>query len=183
MLAAGGSQLSPLRRLREGEGAASPKVLPVSGAASMQWLVTGDARPHRVLLETTLHCCPATVGSAEAWCCSMQTHLLPLPKPASLTAVHMSFLRGHSTSQTTTRTTKITGTSLVIQWLGLHLPTQCTGSIPGWGPKILHVSRPKNKIKQKQYCKIFNEDFKNSPYQNKTSKIKTTPTPCMHVSS
>ena len=59
----------------------------------------------------------------------------------------------------------------------------CTGSIPGWGTKIPHAPWLKNKIKQKQYCKIFNEDFKNSPHQNKTSKIKTTPTPCMHVSS
>ena len=35
------------------------------------------------------------------------------------------------------------------------------GSIPGWGAKILHASRPKNQnIKQKQYCSKFNKDFK-----------------------
>ena len=33
-------------------------------------------------------------------------------------------------------------------------------SIPGWGVKIPHVSRPKNKnIKQKRYCNKFNKDF------------------------
>ena len=35
------------------------------------------------------------------------------------------------------------------------------GSIPGWGAKIPHASRPKNQnIKQKQYCKKFNKAFK-----------------------
>ena len=34
------------------------------------------------------------------------------------------------------------------------------GSIPGWGAKIPHASRPKNQnIKQKQYCNKFNKDF------------------------
>ena len=38
------------------------------------------------------------------------------------------------------------------------------GSIPGWGAKIPHASGPKiQNIKQKQYCKIFNKDFKNGP--------------------
>ena len=38
-----------------------------------------------------------------------------------------------------------------------------SGSIPGWGARILHVSWPKktqNNIKQKQYCKKFNKDLK-----------------------
>ena len=35
------------------------------------------------------------------------------------------------------------------------------GLIPGRGAKIPHASRPKNQnIKQKQYCKNFNKDFK-----------------------
>ena len=38
-------------------------------------------------------------------------------------------------------------------------------SIPGWRAKIPHAQRPKNQnIKQEQYCKKFNKDFKNSPY-------------------
>ena len=38
------------------------------------------------------------------------------------------------------------------------------GSIPAWGAKIPHASGPKiQNIKQKQYCKIFNKDFKNGP--------------------
>ena len=59
------------------------------------------------------------------------------------------------------------GTSLVIQWLRLCLPMQGgAGSILGWGAKIPHASGPKNQnIKQKQYCNIFSEDFKNGPHQ------------------
>ena len=34
------------------------------------------------------------------------------------------------------------------------------GSIPGQGAKITHASWPEN-IKQKRYCKKFNQDFKN----------------------
>ena len=42
----------------------------------------------------------------------------------------------------------------------------CAGSIPGRGAKIPYASWPKNQnIKQKQYCKKFNEDFKNGPHQ------------------
>ena len=42
------------------------------------------------------------------------------------------------------------------------------GSIPGWGARIPHASRPKNQnIKQKQYCNKFNKDFKNGPHQKK----------------
>ena len=34
------------------------------------------------------------------------------------------------------------GTSLVVQWLGLHpSTTRGMGSIPGWGTKILHDAR------------------------------------------
>ena len=37
----------------------------------------------------------------------------------------------------------------------------CVGLIPTWGAKIPHASGPKNQnIKQKQYCNIFNKDFK-----------------------
>ena len=40
------------------------------------------------------------------------------------------------------------------------------GSIPGWGAKIPHASRPKyQNVKQKQYCNKFNRDFKNGPHQ------------------
>ena len=43
------------------------------------------------------------------------------------------------------------------------------GSIPGWGAKIPQDSRPKKtKYKQqKQYCRNFNKNFKNSPYPKK----------------
>ena len=42
------------------------------------------------------------------------------------------------------------------------------GSIPGRGAKIPHALGPKNQnIKQKQYCKKFNKDFKNGPHQKK----------------
>ena len=44
------------------------------------------------------------------------------------------------------------------------------GSIPGWGAKILW---PKNQsIKEKQYCKKFNRDFKNGPHEKNLQKIK-----------
>ena len=45
------------------------------------------------------------------------------------------------------------------------------GSIPGWGAKIPHASRPKNQ-KQKQYCNKFNKDFKNGPHQKKKNLKK-----------
>ena len=39
------------------------------------------------------------------------------------------------------------------------------GLIPGWGAKTAYASESKNlKIKQKQYCKNFNKDFKNGPH-------------------
>ena len=44
----------------------------------------------------------------------------------------------------------------------------CVGSIPDPGAKIPHALGPKNQnIKQKQYCKKFNKDFKNGPHQKK----------------
>ena len=47
------------------------------------------------------------------------------------------------------------------------------GLIPGQGTKIPHASQPKNQYtKQKQYCNIFNKDFKNSPHQKKKSLEK-----------
>ena len=47
-------------------------------------------------------------------------------------------------------------------------------SIRGWGAKNPHTSWPKNQnMKQKQYCKKINKDFKNGRYQNKKSLKKT----------
>ena len=44
-------------------------------------------------------------------------------------------------------------------------------SIPDWGAKTPHASRPKDQtIKQKQYCNKFNKDFKNDPCQKKKKK-------------
>ena len=50
----------------------------------------------------------------------------------------------------------------MVSWLRFCFPVQgFVDSIPGWGVKIPHVSRPKTKnIKQKQYCKKFNKDLK-----------------------
>ena len=42
------------------------------------------------------------------------------------------------------------------------------GWIPGLGTEIPHASQPKNRnIKQQQYCKKHNKDFKNGPYKKK----------------
>ena len=47
------------------------------------------------------------------------------------------------------------------------------GSIPGQGAKILHASQPVNQnIKQKQYSKKFNKDFKNGPHPKKKTLEK-----------
>ena len=58
------------------------------------------------------------------------------------------------------------GTSLVVQWLRLHLPMKRgVGSIPGWGVKIPHALwLKKQNIKQKQYCNKFNKELKNGPH-------------------
>ena len=50
------------------------------------------------------------------------------------------------------------GTSLAVQWLGLHLPVRGgVDSIPSGGAKISHAlrqkSKHKQKITQKQHCK------------------------------
>ena len=64
------------------------------------------------------------------------------------------------------------GTFLVVQWLGFHLPVlgvqvQALGCFPSWEAKIPHPSWPKNQnMKQKQYCNKFNKDFKNGPHPN-----------------
>ena len=40
--------------------------------------------------------------------------------------------------------------------------TEGIGSIPGWGAKISHASRPKRAtLKTVRYCNKFNKDFKN----------------------
>ena len=64
---------------------------------------------------------------------------------------------------------EIPGTSLVVQWLRIHLPMQ-----EEWVQSLVRELRyhmpcdqKKKKIKQKQYCNKFNEDFKNSPHQKK----------------
>ena len=47
------------------------------------------------------------------------------------------------------------------------------GSIPGQGAKILHASQPVNQnIKQKQYSKKFNKDFKNGPHPKKKKTLE-----------
>ena len=69
------------------------------------------------------------------------------------------------------------GTSLVGQWLRLHLPMQRV-----WVRSLVreirfpHASQPKKEtnkqtnIKQKQYCNKFDNDFKNGPHQKKILK-------------
>ena len=62
----------------------------------------------------------------------------------------------------------------MVQWLRLRASTTgAMGSIPSWGAKIPHGSRPKNQnIKQKKYCNKFNKDFKNCPHQKKKMFLK-----------
>ena len=63
------------------------------------------------------------------------------------------------------------------------------GSIPGWGAKTPHASKPKNpNIKQKRCCNKFNKDFKSSPHlkkktnQHLTSSVPSaSPHPCRHL--
>jgi len=48
------------------------------------------------------------------------------------------------------------------------------GLIPGQEAKIPYALWPKKQnIKQKQYCKKFNKDFKNGPHLKKKKKKKT----------
>ena len=60
-----------------------------------------------------------------------------------------------------------TGTSLAVQWLRLHLPMQGVQVRSLVGKLRFHMrcgQKTKN-IKQKQYCNIFNKDFKDGPHQ------------------
>ena len=60
------------------------------------------------------------------------------------------------------------------------LPSNAGGasSIPGQGDKIPHALWPKNQtMKQKQYCKKFNKDFKNDPHPKNIFRKKK----CMDV--
>ena len=68
------------------------------------------------------------------------------------------------------------GTSLVVQWLRLPSNAGGVGLIPGQWAKIPHVSQPKKKkpkqnIKQKQYCNKFNKDFKNGPHRKQQTYL------------
>ena len=64
------------------------------------------------------------------------------------------------------------GTSLVVQWLRLHLPMQGVQLDPWSGssdPTCLIAEKPKHK-KQKQEGNKFNTDFLNGPYFKKSFK-------------
>ena len=80
---------------------------------------------------------------------------------------------GHFLTYNSSRAPELpAGTSLVVQWLKLHLPNAGgAGSIPDQGVMITHALGPKNQnIKQKQYCNKFNKDLKkNGPHQRKKS--------------
>ena len=58
-------------------------------------------------------------------------------------------------------------TSLVVQWLRLHLPMQ--GMQVQFLVRELRSHMPQAKkpkhIRQKQYCNKFNKDFKNGPHE------------------
>ena len=64
---------------------------------------------------------------------------------------------------------KSSGTSLVIQWLRLHLPMQQVWVQSLVGELITHVSWPRNNnTRQKQHCIKFNKDLKKkTPLQTK----------------
>ena len=49
------------------------------------------------------------------------------------------------------------------------------------GGKVPHASQPRNQkhIKQKQYCKTFNKDFKNGPDLKKKKGFKKSPQNCV----
>ena len=47
------------------------------------------------------------------------------------------------------------------------------GLIPGWRAKLSHALGPKNQnVRQKQYCKKFNKDFKNAHIKKKKKTNK-----------
>ena len=77
------------------------------------------------------------------------------------------------------------GTSLVIQWLGLHLPMKGVHVLPlVWEAGIPHALRWKNqKMKQEQYCNIFNKDFKIYATQCKNPIKKWAEDLCRHFFS
>ena len=61
--------------------------------------------------------------------------------------------------------TTISRTSLVIHWIRHHLPVQrvqIRSLVEELRPHMPCDQKTKN-VKQKQYCNIFNKDFKNSP--------------------
>jgi len=64
------------------------------------------------------------------------------------------------------------GTSLVVQWLRLHLAMQGV-----WVRPLVSKLRPHipcgQKRKQKQYCNKFSKDFKNGPHKKNLLKIKS----------
>ena len=74
------------------------------------------------------------------------------------------------------------GTSLVVQWLGLHLPMKGVHVLPLiWEAGIPHALRWKNqKMKQEQYCNIFNKDFKIYATQCKNPIKKWAEDLCRH---
>ena len=66
------------------------------------------------------------------------------------------------------------GTSLVVQWLRLHLPLQRVQVQSLVGElRFPYALEPTNQnMKQKQYCNKLNRDFKNGPYQKIFKKKK-----------
>ena len=61
---------------------------------------------------------------------------------------------------------KFRGTSLVVQWVRLHLPMQgvrAPSLVEELRTHMPHGQKNQN-IEQKQYCNKFNKDFKSGPY-------------------
>ena len=86
---------------------------------------------------------------------------------------------GHKELDMTKRLNWLSGTSSVVQWLRLRLPTQRgMDLIPAQGAKIPQASQQKKEkkntqnwnIKQKQYCNKFNKAFKRSTLKKKLIK-------------
>ena len=71
------------------------------------------------------------------------------------------------------------GTSLVVQWLRLHLLMQGVRVRSLVGELRSHVphGQKNQNIKQKQYCNKFNIVFKIGPHQKKILKKKTKQQP------